>query len=123
MTKRVELTAELFQQVMDEVAVLVTDRCQDAFFPVEDWTLSDWSNALAGEAGEACNIIKKVRRGDFISTTHLNVEARGLLADELADVFIYLNLLAARAGIDLGAAIVKKFNEVSDKKGSEVRLT
>ena len=32
---------------------------------VNDWRLSQWSNALAGEVGESCNIIKKIERGDF----------------------------------------------------------
>lgn len=28
----------------------------------ENWTLADWSNAVAGEVGEACNVVKKLRR-------------------------------------------------------------
>jgi hypothetical protein len=29
---------------------------------ISDWSITDWSNALAGEVGEACNAIKKLRR-------------------------------------------------------------
>ena len=45
------------------------------------------------------------------------------LTDEIADTALYLDLLAARAGIDLGAAIVRKFNRVSEKHGFPERLT
>lgn len=82
-----------------------------------DWDLSAWSNAVLGELGESANIIKKVRRGDMTID-----EARPLLAKELADVQIYLDLLAYRAGINLGQATIDKFNEVSDRVGCDVYL-
>lgn len=82
-----------------------------------DWKLSAWSNALAGEVGESANIIKKIERGDFTLD-----EAREKLASELADIQTYLDLLAFRAGIDLGDATVKKFNEVSRRVGVNVWL-
>lgn len=78
-----------------------------------DWALSAWSNATLGELGEAANLIKKIERGDMT----LN-DARQELAKELADVQIYLDLLAFRAGIDLGEATRLKFNEVSDRIGA-----
>ena len=31
---------------------------------LEDWSLAEWSNAMAGECGEACNLTKKMLRGD-----------------------------------------------------------
>lgn len=82
-----------------------------------DWKLSAWSNATLGELGEAANLIKKIERGDLSID-----EARPALAKEFADVAIYLDLLAFRAGIDLGEAVISKFNEVSDRVGSQVRL-
>lgn len=82
-----------------------------------DWKLSGWSNATFGELGEAANIIKKIERGDFTLE-----QARAHLADELADVAIYLDILAWRADIDLGQAIVDKFNRVSIRVNSRVRL-
>lgn len=89
-------------------------RCEVSFHPCDDWTPSDWMTAAAGELGEAANLIKKRRRGEDIET-----EA---IAHEIADTVIYLDLLAARLGINLGAAIVEKFNIVSVRVGSEVRL-
>lgn len=83
-------------------------------------SLSYLGNAIAGEVGEACNVIKKLDR-----------EALGLrgsrasmseLAEELADVVIYIDILAERCGIDLELAIVEKFNKTSEKYGFGVRM-
>ncbi len=85
--------------------------------PGFDWSLSQWSNAVCGELGEAANLIKKIERGDFTLE-----EARSDLAKELADVVTYLDILAHRAGVDLGAATREKFNEVSQRVGSTVYI-
>lgn len=102
-----------------------------------DWLLSAWSNAGVGELGElaealldlmmfttlakhfgrAANLIKKVERGDRTLD-----EKRGELAKEFADVQTYLDILAYRSGIDLGAATVEKWNEVSQRVGVPLRL-
>lgn len=83
-----------------------------------DWQLSAWFNATLGELGEAANLIKKIERGDISLE-----EARDDLAHELADVQTYLDILAFSAGIDLGEATARKFNMVSERVGSTVRLT
>lgn len=82
--------------------------------------LSFRGNELAGETGEACNVIKKLereRQGWRGSRATLND-----LAEELADVVIRADLCAVTAGIDLDAAVVAKFNATSDKVGISVRL-
>lgn len=114
----------------DQLHEINVKRCEDVFHPLASWSLTDWSNAMAGEAGEACNVTKKIKRGDdayadgvdiagepVISTT-----GRDRLAAELADVVCYADLLASRANIDLGEAVRAKFNKVSEKKGSDFRL-
>ena len=83
----------------------------------KDWALSRWGNAITGELGEACNLIKKVERGDYTLD-----EVRIALAKELADVVCYVDLLACAADIDLSLAIVEKFNEVSKRVNSDVEL-
>lgn len=89
-------------------------RCEKAFHKsVDEWSPERWALAMCGEAGEVANAVKKLIRGDG------SVEA---IADEIADVIIYGDLLAARLGIDLSAAVVKKFNEVSDRRGCDVKL-
>jgi NTP pyrophosphatase (non-canonical NTP hydrolase) len=91
----------------------------------EGWSIADWSNAMAGEAGEACNIVKKIRRWQCGLKGELDPPLDKLnhkLAEELADVFLYLDLLATKANIDLPAAIVAKFNKVSERQGFPERL-
>lgn len=81
------------------------------------WTPADWMTALVGELGEAANILKKIKRGDF----ELD-KVRDDLADELADVQTYLDILAANLGIDLGRATITKFNRISDRILSRVKI-
>jgi len=82
-----------------------------------DWTPAQWLQAVVGEIGEYANLRKKYERGDIPIETFL-VEA----ADELADVVTYLDILAAQLGINLGQATMEKFNVVSARVGSTVRL-
>ena len=94
----------------------------------DSWTLADWSNAMCGEAGEVANVVKKLRRVEtgLHGVQHYNTPDAGTLhaclADELADVIAYADLLATKAGIDLGAAVAAKFNRVSEAQGFPERL-
>jgi NTP pyrophosphatase (non-canonical NTP hydrolase) len=99
------------------------DRWHDGFPNHEDdWTGADWSNAMQGEAGEAGNVVKKLRRQE-LSTPGNRGDDLGdgvllnKLAAEIADTFIYLDLLATYYGIDLEQAVIDKFNEVSEREG------
>ncbi len=91
---------------------------------LKEWSLSDWGVATAGEMGEALNIIKKLNRerdsiaGNTLTEEQLHSE----LADEIADVAIYLDIMAASEGIDLAEAIARKFNKTSEKVGFPERL-
>lgn len=82
-----------------------------------DWSPAQWLQAVTGELGEYANLRKKVERGDFTLE-----EALPALADELADVVIYLDILAAQLGIDLGNSIVSKWNRTSQKIGIDLRI-
>lgn len=86
-------------------------RCAESFKHSTPWTVTDWSTAVAGEVGEACNLIKKTRRDETVP-----LEA---IASEIADAVIYLDLLADHLGIDLGTAVEQKFDEVSKRVGSK----
>lgn len=89
------------------------------------WLLSDWMTATAGEMGEAANVIKKMnrRRDGITNTGDPSIdELKEMLADELADTFIYLDLLAQAAGISLSAAVIRKFDKTSGKIGYPIRL-
>jgi NTP pyrophosphatase (non-canonical NTP hydrolase) len=107
----------------------------------ERWTLADWSNAMCGEAGEAANMVKKLRRIETGTVTEPTVRHNGHLVGldaerrilakgiglELADVVIYADLLAqeltrAYGGYSLSDLIVTKFNAVSHREGFPERL-
>ena len=89
-----------------------------------NWTLADWSNAVAGEVGEACNIVKKIRRPQLgtIGNDADTPKYYGMLESEIGDVLIYLDLLARAAGLDLDRCVSRAFNEKSEKLGMPVRL-
>jgi NTP pyrophosphatase (non-canonical NTP hydrolase) len=75
-----------------------------------DWSPAQWLQAVMGELGEYANFRKKYERGD-ISKEEFDAEA----GKELADVQIYLDILAFQLGVDLGKATISKYNEVSDR--------
>ena len=102
----------------DELRKANVSRCEQVFHPLDSWSPTDWGNAMAGEAGETCNILKKMRRQNFERNEVYILD----LAKELADTAVYLDLLAARMRIDLGEAIRQKFNEVSEERESTVFL-
>lgn len=87
----------------------------------EDVPILYRSNELAGEVGEACNIVKKLerQRAGWIGS-RATVED---LADELADVIICVDLLAMDLGIDLEKAVPRKFNKTSEKYGLKTRYS
>lgn len=99
-----------------ELRAINVERCNGSFFPLESKDGPWWGNAMAGECGEACNVVKKIDRDGLTS------ERVVALAKELADVVTYADLLASRYGIDLGHAVAMKFNEVSERVGSALRL-
>ena len=86
---------------------------------VSDWSLSDWMTAVVGELGEAANVAKKLNRvRDGINgNVETEDQLRAMLADEVADTFIYLDLLAQSQGFSLQDAVISKFNRTSEKIG------
>lgn len=111
------------------------------------WTIADWSNATAGEAGEMlsaivdlialtagassklgfiANAVKKMRRHETgvqqASGPRSLDAARSAVANEIGDVAVYLDLLAHACGLSFADCIVDTFNRVSDREGIAVRL-
>jgi NTP pyrophosphatase (non-canonical NTP hydrolase) len=83
-------------------------------------SLSFRGNELAGETGEACNILKKLDRERLgMLGSRATCEA---LAEELADIIICVDLAAMDFDIDLETAIRRKFNLTSEKVGLETRI-
>lgn len=92
------------------------ERCKAFGHTVHDMGLAFWSTAVAGEAGEMCNFIKKRLRGDVIEDFH------GKVGREIADQIIYLDLLCNYLHINMEEYIIIKFNEVSAEIGSHIKL-
>ena len=86
---------------------------------LNSWSTSEWFTALVGEVGEAGNLIKKLNRirdgipGNKVSETKEELEHA--LLHELADVFIYLDLLTQSLGADLMRIAEIKFQITSRK--------
>lgn len=98
-------------------------RCEEAFHPLDSWSPTDWATAMAGEVGEACNLIKKMRRRRRAGQwDELSRDEAREVVDELADAVIYADLLAARLRESLAEAVVRKFSIVSQRVGSPRRL-
>lgn len=112
----------------DELRKQNVSRCEESFHPLSAWSPTDWACAMGGECGEALNATKKLKR---IETEGIDSPANaGLsrtqllmsIADEVADMVIYADLLLASIGQDLGAVVVDKFNRTSEKVRSSRRL-
>lgn len=93
---------------------------------LEGWSVSDWAVAMAGEAGEVCNAVKKLNR---IGTEIRQAEgpsdrdaALRAIANEIGDTFLYLDLLAQRLGLRIEDCVSDTFNRVSVREGFPHRL-
>lgn len=86
---------------------------------LESWSLSDWMTAVTGELGEAANIVKKLNRvrDGIPGNKETEAELRTKLRNEIADTFIYLDLMAQSAGFHIEEAVIEKFNAKSRELG------
>lgn len=73
-------------------------RCLEGFnHPLAAWSYPDWVVAVAGEFGESLNVLKKLNRerDGIPGNDRGKPELVSMLADEIADTAIYLDLLLA----------------------------
>lgn len=91
-----------------------------------DWSLLEWAGAMCGEAGEAANEAKKIKRVDDGIVGGGDAQTReqlvAKLRKEIGDVYLYLDLLAQAAGLRLEDCVVDAFNRTSEKQGFPQRL-
>ena len=96
-------------------------RCESPYgfnHKLDSWSPSDWMVAVVGELGEAANILKKINRvrdgvpGNKEATYTLYKKFQ----EEIADTYIYLDLLCQSMGVDLE----KTVNEVFESKSKEI---
>ena len=111
-----------------EVNVL---RCtaEDGFHhELSSWSPAEWTNAVAGEAGEACNIAKKMLRhdkhiaGNFKPEDQDREVLRRRAMKELADTILYSDLAIQALGGSTGDEVRKRFNEKSQEIGSTILM-
>lgn len=89
---------------------------------IQSWSASDWMTALVGEVGELASLLKmRNRERDGLPGNKFSPTDK-MVADEIADMQTYLDLLAASLGVDLGEATIRKFNEVSERVGFPDRI-
>jgi hypothetical protein len=83
-------------------------------------SLSFRGNELGGEIGEAQNILKKIERERLgLRGSRATPE---MLAEELADGVICLDLIAMEFRINMISAIRAKFNKTSQERELDVML-
>jgi NTP pyrophosphatase (non-canonical NTP hydrolase) len=87
------------------------ERASNAF-PPQCLTTEFLAIAIAGEAGEMCNFVKKVKRGDYSID-----EKRAEILDELADIMTYCDLFMSVLNEKTIDRLVAKFAEVSARRG------
>ena len=83
------------------------------------WTNDQWMTAITGELGEAASALKAINRRQLAKDMHVTPRD---VAVELADMVTYADLLCTQLGFDLGQIVAEKFNEVSVRVSSDVRL-
>lgn len=88
---------------------------QEEWCPGEKPDLAFRGNEMAGEVGEACNVIKKLERERH--GWRGSRATKEQLAEELADVVHTAVLCAITAGIDLETSVISKFNTSSRNNG------
>ncbi len=96
-----------------------------------DWNLLEWAGAMCGEAGEAVNVAKKLKRVES-KLQNINAPGRSLVdvesarievGKEVADTILYGLLLMARVGIENPERVLADvFNKKSKEYGFPERL-
>jgi dCTP diphosphatase len=93
-----------FEQLRHQVAAFAQDRDWDQFHSVRNLIL-----ALVGEVGELAEVVQWT--SDDKINELLKSGGRERLAQELADVLIYLVRVADKSGVDLAKAVSDKIAE------------
>lgn len=101
-------------------------RAINGFKTYDNVPITFWTTAITGELGELCNMIKKIERvkhgGIDGGTTYTAANiSKENIEEEIGGIFIYLNLLCSRLGIDMEEAIIQTFNKKSEEYGFEER--
>jgi NTP pyrophosphatase (non-canonical NTP hydrolase) len=125
---------------LEKFAELNRSRCIESFkehphnYPFECWVLG-----LCGEAGELAQEIKRLRDAQRARMSYLqnggstSTKQFGKLFEresqiikniysEIGDILPYLDMVAQAFGWSLEECTIEKFNEVSDRRGSDIKI-
>lgn len=115
---------------LDYFSLMNLKRCTQGFnHQLQDWSVAEWTNAVAGEAGEACNLAKKLlrHRDSQVGNTKAEDKDESSLrlrcARELADSIVYADLTIQRLGFKTQDVLRDTFNAKSVELGSPIILT
>lgn len=92
----------------DELRRKNIERCPHYGYPVEERTPIEWLDRLYDEVLELSHAVESHNKQD--------------IGKEIADVVTFCDLLATRYGFNLGDLVLDKFNEISQRVGSDVRM-
>lgn len=89
-----------------------------------DWSLLEWAGAMCGEAGEAANVAKKLRRLELLlPNKEVGLDKKdeeilkGKLACEIADTIIYGLIILSRLDYDASLILASVYNRKSVEYG------
>ncbi len=99
------------------------------------WTALEWAGAMCGEAGEAANAAKKLKRidsqllnndgrlfGQIVSLSEQREIYKKLIAKEVGDTILYGVLLCTRLGMSVEDAVREVFNQKSEEYNFPERI-
>lgn len=94
---------------------------------LNSWEYEQWTNAIAGEAGEACNVAKKLLRHRQQTAGNKGADLdpeflKQKLAKELADVIIYADLAIQRLRLSTSDVVRNVFNLKSEELGCSIKF-
>ena len=93
----------------------IIDKIKDFSNQKTEYKKLFFSNALAGEVGEFCNLIKKYFRDSQNWTSEQYFKYLNNIVKEIADIFIYLVLNARVHDINLEFAILDKIDIIEKR--------
>lgn len=118
--------------ILQKTAATRSDRWHDT--PESKWSLLEWAGAMCGEAGEAANYAKKLKR---LQTQMRNLDKRGLKSPsiedqsefykrntclEAADAIVYAVSVINEAGGSVEEVVREVFNNKSAEYGFPERV-
>lgn len=91
---------------------------------LNEWTLLEWTGALCGEAGEAANVAKKIRRLQLgLPNKEAGLDVLKIkLGKEVCDTIIYGLIILSALGQDAEILMAEVFNQKSIEYGFPDRL-